>query len=292
MTHAPPFPLLAFGSLLAGGMAIGFAGILMRLSDVSPVASAFWRMALAAPLLWAWARRVRATDLADGRTISYTPVLLLAGIYFAGDMGLWHLSLHYTTVSNATLLSNFAPVFIALYLSWRFRTRFTGAFLAGMTVALAGAVMLVAPSPGMSATKLLGDGLGLATAVFYAGYQLSIKDARERYSTARLMAWSTTITALILLPFALFMPGAFWPQSAAGWLPLLGLALVAQIGGQTVIAYAMAHLPPALASVSLLIQPLTAGAAAWLLFHEVLGPWQIVGGAVLLAGIWLSKRGS
>jgi drug/metabolite transporter (DMT)-like permease len=144
----------------------------------------------------------------------------------------------------------------------------------------------------MSAEKLLGDGLGLATAVFYAGYQLSIKDARARYSTARLMAWSTTITALILLPFALSMPGAFWPHGAAGWLPLLGLALVAQIGGQTVIAYAMAHLPAALSSVSLLIQPLTAGVAAWLLFHEVLGPWQIAGGAILLAGIWLSKRGS
>jgi drug/metabolite transporter (DMT)-like permease len=290
--HARPFPLLAFASLLLGGMAIGFAGILMRLSDVSPVASAFWRMSLAAPLLWAWAWRVRATDLADGRTIAYTPVLLLAGIYFAGDMGLWHLSLHYTTVSNATLLSNFAPVFIALWLAWRFRTRFAPAFLVGMAIALLGAVMLVAPSPGMSAEKLLGDGLGLATAVFYAGYQLSIKDARARYSTARLMAWSTTITALILLPFALFMPGAFWPHGAAGWLPLLGLALVAQIGGQTVIAYAMAHLPAALSSVSLLIQPLTAGVAAWLLFHEVLGPWQIAGGAILLAGIWLSKRGS
>ncbi|HEY5800083.1 MAG TPA: DMT family transporter [Burkholderiaceae bacterium] len=290
--HHKPFPLLAFLSLLAGGMAIGFAGILMRLSDVSPVASAFWRMALAAPLLWIWAWSVRKRDLDEHRTTGYTPVLLLAGIYFAGDMGLWHLSLHYTTVSNATLLSNMAPVFIALWMAWRYSHRFTPAFLTGMLIALTGAVMLVAPSAGMDRSKLLGDCLGLSTAVFYAAYQLAIKDARGSYSTARLMAWSTTITALVLLPFALFMPGAFWPASAAGWVPLIGLALIAQIGGQTVIAYALAHLPAALSSVSLLIQPLTAGIAAWIIFNEVLGPWQIVGGAVLLAGIYLSKRGS
>src|SRR4051812_1368055 len=109
-------PALAFAALLSGGIAIGFAGIMMRLSDVNPIASAFWRMALAAPFLWTWAWLMRAQDAAAGKRIHFTPTLLLAGIFFAGDMGLWHLSLHYTTVSNATLLSNFAPVFIALWL--------------------------------------------------------------------------------------------------------------------------------------------------------------------------------
>jgi len=286
------FPWLAFISLLGGGAAIGFAGILMRLSDVAPVASAFWRMALASPILWLWAFSVRHEDRREARTLGFAPVLLLAGIYFAGDMGLWHLSLHYTTVSNATLLSNFAPVFIALWMVWRHRARLGAVYVAGLLIALLGAVLLVAPSAGVEGGKLLGDGLGLITAVFYAAYQLSIKDARSSYSTARLMAWSTSITGLVLLPFALAMPGAFWPASLLGWLPLLGLALIAQIGGQTVIAYAMAHLPPALSSVSLLIQPLTASIAAWIIFHEVIGPLQMLGGLILLGGIYLSKRGS
>lgn len=73
---------------------------------------------------------------------------------------------------------------------------------------------------------------------------------------------------------------------------MIGLALIAQIGGQTVIAYAFAHLPAALSSVSLLIQPLTAAVAAWILFDEALGPMRLLGAALLLAGIWLSRRGS
>ena len=290
------FPALAFATLLIGGIAIGFAGIFMRLSDVNPLASAFWRMALATPLLWAWAFAVRHQDRAVGKRTDFTKALVLAGIYFAGDMGLWHLSLHYTTVANATLLSNFAPIFIALWMWIAHRVRFARVFIVGMVVALAGAIMLVGPNAAGAdhngGNKLLGDALGLSSAVFYAAYQLIIKDARGAYSTARLMAWSTTVTGLALLPFALTAPGAFWPTHAASWLPLLALALIAQIGGQTVIAYASAQLPASLSSVCLLIQPLTAAIAAWLIFQETIGPVQMVGGAMLLWGIYLSKRGS
>lgn len=275
-------------------MAIGFAGIFMRLSDVNPLASAFWRMALAAPILWLWTWRVGGADRAAGRATTFAPALAWAGLYFAGDMALWHMSLHFTTVSNATLLSNFAPVFIALWMWLAWKKRFSRLFILGMTIALAGAVLLVAPSAAGAGSdyKLLGDALGLASAVFYAGYQLVIKQARDRYSTPRLMAWSTSVTGLALLPFALAAPGPFLPASSAGWLPLLALALLAQIGGQTVIAYASAHLPASLSSVSLLVQPLTAAIAAWLIFGEAIGLWQGVGGALLLWGISLSRRGS
>lgn len=286
-----PFPLAAFCALLAGGVAIGFAGIMMRLSDVNPIASAFWRMALAAPVLWLWAWNTAHGDRGAGLRTDLSKVLVLAGLFFGIELGIWHLSLHYTTVANATLLSNLAPLFIALWLWLVHKIRFTHSFLAGMALALGGAVFLIGPTAG-TGTHLLGDGLGLLSTTFYAAYQLVIKDARASYSTARLMAWSTTITALILLPFALLMPGQFWPAAAAAWLPLLGLALVAQIGGQTVIAYAFAHLPASLASISLLIQPLTAAIAALLIFGEAIGPLQMLGGALLVCGIYLSKRGT
>lgn len=296
MNDNQAFPAAAFGALLLGGIAIGFAGIFMRLSDVNPIASAFWRMALAAPLLWIWVFRMRGKDAALGMRTDFTQGLLLAGVYFAGDMAMWHLSLHYTTIANATLLSNFAPIFITLWLWAACRARFARAFLVGMAIALAGAVLLVGPNAAGSEPggghKLLGDALGLGSAVFYAAYQLVVKAARSQYSTARLMAWSTTVTGVALLPFALIAPGAFLPLHAAGWLPLLALALVAQIAGQTVIAYALAHLPASLSSVSLLIQPLTAAIAAWLIFREAIGPLQMLGGALLITGIYLSKRGS
>lgn len=302
----------AFLCLLAGGCAIAFAPIFVRLSDTGPVASAFWRTALAAPLLWAWwwwIERHPPPAPSQGRgsnegpdEVGFLPprderrplgALVLAGLFFAADLGVWHWSIVWTSVANATLLANLAPIFVTLagWLFWR--RHVTRTFLAGMFVAIAGMFVLVGPNFAVGGTRLLGDALGALTAVFYAGYMLAIKSARDRRaSTARLMAWSTTITALVLLPVALLSPQPMLPGAAGGWAVLVALAIVTQVLGQGLIAYAFAHLPASLSSVSLLIQPVVAALAAWALFGERVVPLQFAGGAIVLGGIWLAKKGS
>jgi drug/metabolite transporter (DMT)-like permease len=287
----PSVPAGAFLCLLAGGCAIAFAPILVRLSETGPVASAFWRTALAAPLLWLGALRVRGAARAAER--AHLGALVAAGLFFAGDLGVWHWSIVWTSVANSTLLANLAPIFVTLagWLLWR--RRVTGVFLVGMVVAIAGMFVLVGPNFGVGGKRLMGDALGALTAVFYAGYMLAIKVARDDgAATVRLMAWSTSITAIALLPVALLSPQPFMPASAQGWLVVVGLALVTQILGQGLIAYAFAHLPASLSSVSLLIQPVVAAFVAWRLFGEAVGTQQFIGGAVVLAGIWLARRGS
>lgn len=287
----PSVPAGAFLCLLAGGCAIAFAPILVRLSETGPVASAFWRTALAAPLLWLGALRVRGAARAAER--AHLGALVAAGLFFAGDLGVWHWSIVWTSVANSTLLANLAPIFVTLagWLLWR--RRVTGVFLVGMVVAIAGMFVLVGPNFSVGGKRLMGDALGALTAVFYAGYMLAIKVARDDgAATVRLMAWSTSITAVALLPVALLSPQPFLPATAHGWLVVVGLALVTQILGQGLIAYAFAHLPASLSSVSLLIQPVVAAFVAWRLFGEAVGTQQFIGGAVVLAGIWLARRGS
>jgi drug/metabolite transporter (DMT)-like permease len=82
------------------------------------------------------------------------------------------------------------------------------------------------------------------------------------------------------------------PQSASGWLTLLGLAWISHCAGQGLIAYSLAHLPAAFSSVSLLFQPVVAAIFAWILLSEPLTPLQMAGGAVVLVGIYLARRGS
>jgi drug/metabolite transporter (DMT)-like permease len=174
---------------------------------------------------------------------------------------------------------------------WRWKV--TRTFIAAMVIAIVGMVVLVGPNFAVGGTKLLGDALAALAAVSYAGYLLSIKVARDaKASTAKLMAWSTTITAVVLLPIALVSPQPFLPESAHGWAVLVGLALVTQILGQGLIAYAFAHLPASLSSLSLLIQPVTAVIFAWILFGEAMTPLQLVGGAIVLMGIWLARKSS
>ena len=281
---------LAFLALIAGAVAIAFAPIFVRLADVSPVASAFWRVALAAPLLWIWLlASPRPEAAAGGRGFALHWPALLAGLFFACDLGTWHVSIAWTSVANSTLEANFAPVFVTLgaWLLWRQKP--TGPFLLALLITLAGAVLLIGPNFRAGGDSFAGDMLGTLTAVFYAGYMLSLKRATAQLSTARIMAVSTTATALLLLPVALASEH-FLPQGAYGWSVLAGMALIAQAGGQSLIAFAFARLPAAMSSLSLVLQPVLAAVFAWMLLGESMTPVQIAGGVIVLAGILLARR--
>lgn len=296
----------ALVALLAGAAAIAFAPIFVRWSEVGPSATAFWRIALALPVLAAWRaaeqRTARAARRAGASAPARAPLtasdrrrLLLAGLFFAGDLAVWHWSIRFTSVANATLLANFAPVFVTLG-GWLLLSQVvTRRFLVGMTVALAGAWLLMsgkASSAAPSDRPLLGDGLGLLTAVFYASYILAVADLRQRCSTATIMVWTGVACAPALLLAALASGERLLPVSATGWWVLIGLALVNQVLGQSLIASALAVLPASFSSVGLLMQPLCAALLAWLLLAEPLGARQAAGGAIVIAGVVLSRSGS
>ena len=281
---------VALVALIAGAAAIAFAPIFVRLADTAPVASAFWRVALAVPFLWFWAHVAERGAPRHG-PLPAKPIAL-AGLFFAGDLAVWHVSILFTSVANSTLLANFAPIFVTLGGWLILRQRVTRLFIAGMVLALAGATVLIGPNLAAGGRAFVGDALGVVTAMFYGAYMLAIAFARGSASTAAIMARSTTVTAILLLPLALAMPGAFLPQGAAGWLPLFGLALVCQTGGQSLIAYAMKILPASFSAVSLLVQPVLATIYAWLILAEPIGATQAIGAAIILAGIYLARRGS
>lgn len=278
-------------ALLAGATCIALSPIWVRVSDVGPTASAFWRVALAVPLLWI----LFAFNSKDRKTLDkgqYLP-LLLAGIAFAGDLVFWHWSIQYTSVANSTLLANLASIFVTLAAWVLWKQRPSGLFLAGLAAALLGVGLLVRASLGSTPSALLGDGLGIVTAMFYAWYLLSVKGLRDGGAdTLQLMAVTTTVTAFILLPVAIATGEVFLPEGATGWLVLLGLAWISHAAGQGLIAYALAHLPAGFSSVGLLFQPVMAALFAWILLGEPLVALQVAGGAVVLAGIYLARRAS
>jgi drug/metabolite transporter (DMT)-like permease len=279
----------ALGALLLGATCIALSPIFVRLSEAGPTATAFWRVALAVPALWL------LCSLKNKPASRQTPWLLLlaAGVAFAGDLGFWHASIQLTSVANSTLLANLSSLFVTLA-AWIFlRERPSRLFLTGLGLALFGVTLLVRSSLQFSATALAGDALGVVTAMFYAGYILAVKGLRDRGETAlRIMAITSTLTAILLLPAALATGEQFFPATPTGWLVLLGLALVSHAAGQGLIAYALAHLPAAFSSVGLLLQPVVAALFAWLLLAEPLVALQVAGGLIVLAGIYLARRGS
>jgi drug/metabolite transporter (DMT)-like permease len=280
---------LALIALFAGAAAIATAPLFVKVSETGPVATAFWRVALALPLLWTWSLAVAR----GGHYASFAQerrLMIAAGLFFAGDLAVWHWSIVLTSVANATLLANLAPIFVALAVWLLFRRRPTAAFLAGLATALAGVAVLIGADVRLGARELAGDALGVVTAMFYAAYQLTVTRLRASVATASLMAWSGLFTAAALLPVAVVSGEQILPATTLGWVKLVGLAVIAQAAGQSLIAYAMAHLPATVSSVGLLLQPVLAALFAWALLGEALGWLQFAGGVAVLIGIRIAQR--
>ncbi|SDA96980.1 DMT family transporter [Sinorhizobium sp. NFACC03] len=279
-------------ALLIGGAAIGGSPIFVRLSEVGPMATAFWRVALALiPLLaWSWFRGEGANDRRPQKLSEYA-LLILPGVFLAIDLAAWHYALTKTSVANATLLANLAPVFVTLASWLLFRARISTIFAVGLVTAVAGVVTLKGGPMALGEGNLVGDGIAVVAAMFYAGYILAIGRLRSLFSTVRIMIWSTASAAVCMLPMAALFEPSLFPATAFGWAMLFGLAFVSHAGGQVAITYALAYLPPAFSSLTLLLQPVVAAILAWILLAEPVGLMQAIGGAIVLVGILIARRG-
>ena len=290
--HNTAGEISALTALFAGALAIGGSGIFVRLSETGPTATAFWRGCLALPLLglWAWLERRRAvTATATAAPASLRdPMLLWAGVFFAGDLALWHSSLLLTSIAASTLEANCAPMLVTLIAWALWGQRPSVGFLLAIALAFGGMLLILVPKLGGGSHALLGDLLGLGTACVYAAYILAVARLRTRHGTGTVMFVSTLVFTVLLLPLALMQK--FLPVTAHGWWLLLGCALSAQVLGQSLIAYALAHLPATFGAVGLYVQVAAAAVYAWLLLGERLAPVQIVGGVVVLAAIAFARR--
>lgn len=277
----------ALAVLVAGAAIIGLAPILVRLSDAGPAAIGFWRVTFAMPLLGLLALRT------DGGVGAPNRFALMAGLAFACDLGFWHYSIHFTSVANATVLTNLTPVVVTAA-AWIFlKQRPAKLFVAAVALAVAGAWMMAVgrgpDAPG--ANPPLGDALALTTAFWYALYFLAISAARRSVGATRVMFWSSVASAPLLLIAALFMGERIFPATAGGWAAVIGLGVM-HVAGQGSIAWALGRLPAATASVVVLVQPVVAAILGWILFAEALGPLQALGAAIALVGVVLSQAAS
>lgn len=290
LSETSPSNRLALAALVLGGAAIGGSPIFVRLSEVGPLATAFWRVALA--LIPIFIVSLLKKDAGQKpQSLSDYAMLILPGVVLALDLATWHLSITMTSVANATLLSNLAPVFVTVIGALFLKAKISRIFALGLALALAGVVILKGGPAALGTGDLSGDGIAVISAFFYGCYILAIGRLRSRFDTIRIMLWSTASAAVCVFPLGFFYEGHMLPATLYGWSMVLGLAFISHASGQVAITYALAYLPPAFSSLTLLLQPVVAAILAWTLLSEPIGPMQALGGAVVLAGIMTARRG-
>jgi len=291
----------ALTALLLGTLGIAFAAIFVRWAlPAPPVVTTFYRIgfATAALLLWLglrgrihWPGR-RAALLAGA-----------AGICFGADLALWTTALTLTSVANATLLVHTTPIFVGAYALLAGREKISARFAAGCAVALPGVALLLRGNAALAqregaadsfaawSAAEIGDGLALAGAVFFSGYILLIRSARQGMSAPMAVALSG-LSATATAGFAAVLRGdPFHGFPAQSWAAFAAAALISHLGGALGVVWALGQLRATFASVALLAVPVCAALLGWLLLGEKPGPPQFLGGALVIAGIALASRG-
>lgn len=285
----------ALGVLILGACIIGLSPILVRLTHTGPAAAGMWRVGLSLPLvsLLALAERRAGPPSRDARGAP-VGVLTLAGVLFAGDLACWHYSIRFTSVANATVLSNLTPILVTGFAWLVLKQPPTRLFLAGLVLAIAGAATMGLVKPGAAAVTALGEGrhlgdaLATLTAVWYGTYFLLVREARKRVSTGAVMLWCSVLGTPILLVAALLLGEPILPTQPSGWWACVGLGVM-HAAGQGSIAWALGRLPTSLAAVVVLVQPPFAAALGWWMLNEPMSWGQAAGGAVTLLGVAVAQ---
>ncbi len=280
---APPATALA--ALLIANVALAFGPLFVRIADTGPVASAFWRITLAAPVLIAVALGSGWKPRQVGRPI--WAIMAFSGIFFAADLASWHVGILGTTLANATLFGNSATLFYPIYgflIARALPSRVHGLALLLATI---GAGLLLGRSYELSPANLVGDLLCLLAGILYTGYFILMARARETIAAVPALAVSTVASILPLLFMAIALGERIIPDH---WGPLVGLALASQVIGQGMMIYALGKLSPLVIGIGLLIQPIVAAITGWVVFDEQLGTADLIGGMLVAIALVLVRR--
>ncbi len=282
-----------FAALLGGALAMGISPIFVRLSDVGPFASAFYRVFLALPVLYAWMRLEQRNGRIAAPVRGFSPAVVATALAFTGDLLVWHLAILNTSIANSTFFATTAPVWVGL-IGWiALGRRVAPMTVIGLFFCLLGGGALVWQSLALSPDHLVGDFYAGLTAVFFGIYFLTVEWARRTEGAATITFRMSLITAALLAVVALgahlFYGQRLFPSDAAGWLVLICLATISHAGGQGLLSYALGSLPSMFSSLVIFLEALAAAALAWAILGEAVSPLQGLGGIAILFGIWLAR---
>ena len=275
--------MLAFGAML-----IGFAPIFVKWSNLSPSAILFWRMLIALPFLIAFnflKNNQILFRVKNKKTILYS---LIAALAFTVDLVLWHYSMNITSVSNATIIVNSAPIFVAILAFLIFKEIPQKGFISSFLVTYVGIIGLIIFSNNYTNGKMIGDILCIIAALGYGIYLLIISKLGKETSL-NIIFYTTLFCCLFSIIPMSFESGLSFPQTHFEWANLILLAFLCQFGGQFLITFGIGRISASSGSIGLLMQPLTATILATIIFSEILNSMQIVFCLITLLGIYKAR---
>lgn len=283
---------VTYGGLGAGVLAVSSAAVLIRLAEAPALAVAAWRTGVAALLFLplAWALYPKALGAVGWRTWL---LLLLAGASLALHFAFWIASLSYTTVASSVFIVTANPLLVALGAWLLLGERPRGRVLGGIGIALGGGVLLAwgdGGGLGAGGRKVLGDGLAFLGAVAVALYYILGRRVRPSLPLLAYIGPVYAAATLLLVGAGVTSGTPLWGFSGRSLAFLLLVAFLPQVVGHSLLNWALGRLPAVVVSTAVMAEPVLATALAWLFLGERPPLTTLVGGGIILGGVWWGVR--
>ncbi|MFO8051920.1 MAG: DMT family transporter [Thermoplasmatota archaeon] len=275
--------------VFAAMAAVSTAAILIKLSSSHPLAISAWRLLIADAVLlpfFIWTFGRERSVLSRKKVVE----LSLVGLALASHFALWIWSFQFTKVSSSVLLVTTHPLFVASISVWFFKEKLGARAVMGMVLALIGSFVLIGGDLTMSKGTVLGNLLALGGAVMFGIYILAGSRYRKEMSLPT-YAFIVYLWAALFLLIAIFILGVrFLSDDPVEYLILFALAIGPMLAGHTIYNWTLRYVSPTLVSVSLLGEPVGSTVLAVLILQELPGAGALLGGPLVLIGIYLVAR--
>ena len=276
-----------------GSALIGSSAIFVRLSDLGPLTTGFYRMLFALPLLGVWVMWERHEEMISSVfPIKHKGLLFLAGVFFALDLALWNWSIDYTTIVNSTLFNNTAAFFVPLIMWIGFSQKPTLHYSLAALIGFVGCMCLVGESFSISYTNLLGDFVALLSGFVVALYLVALKFIRADTATGFIMFWTGFVAVLFLFFLAYLFGETLSPLSLKDIISVFGQAILVHTLGQSLLAYSIGKIPANYTAVILFLAPVTGAFLGWVIYDEALNTIKIIGMILIMVSIVAVKTKS
>jgi drug/metabolite transporter (DMT)-like permease len=274
------------GAIVIAVVSISFASIFIKWSQAPALAIAAYRLLIATLILLIPTLAFQRKEMLALSRKEYV-VLSLVGIALAFHFGFWISSLKYTSVANSVILVSTHPILIALVSHYYLKERISLVAGAGVGIALVGMIIIGSSDFAVSQKSLYGDLLALIGMFALAAYILSGRRIRQKTPVLPYVTVVYGVATIALFVGCFIFTVPLFPYPAEEWVLFLALAIIPMILGHTVYNWTLRYVTALIVSMSILGEPILSAILAYLLLAEEPTPWVVLGGFLVLMGIYL-----
>lgn len=271
--------------IVIGVIFVSFGAIFTKVSSAPSLVIATYRLGFSTLILLPYVIRNNIKEI-KGISKKDLSICMISGIFLAFHFATWLESIKYTSITSSTVLVNTHPIFIVIGSLFILKEKVSTKAIMSIAVALIGSTIISLGDSSLGSNIFYGDFLAVLGGFCIAAYMMIGRVVRQRLSVNSytfIVYSSSTLTLFIL---SLVTNTSLYPYPKSDWLIFLALAVFCTILGHSIFNWALEYLNPAFVSTSILGEPVFATIWAMLLFKEIPTPWQIIGGIIIILGVY------